>query len=89
MITKVRLSMFEGDFALNADISPERFEQLALKTRKVELTGQVRLALASAAEAEKSAVLATTDEESLAFADQSRAATATAEEKRAALGKLL
>lgn len=31
-VTKVRLATFDGDQALNADISPERFEELALKT---------------------------------------------------------
>jgi hypothetical protein len=60
-----------------------------LELRKVELAGQIRVALASAAEAEKSAVLAVTDKESAAFAGQARAATATAEDKRLALGELL
>jgi len=64
-------------------------EQLALKARKVELAGQIRLELATAVEAEKSAVLAITDEESMAFADRARAAAASAETKRAALGALL
>jgi len=64
-------------------------EQLALRTKKIELTGQIGLALASAAEAEKSAVLAITDEQSVAFAQQARAATSTAEQARAALDQLL
>ena len=64
-------------------------EQVALKTRKSELAGQIRVALASAAEAEKSAVLAITDEESVAFANQARAATGAAEEKRVGLSGLL
>jgi len=64
-------------------------EQLALKARKIELAGQIRHALASATEAEKSAVLAATEPGSRAFADQARTATARAESKRVALGKLL
>jgi hypothetical protein len=64
-------------------------EQLALRTKKIELTGQIGYALASAAEAEKSAVLATTDEQSAAFAQQARTATAAAERGRAALDQLL
>jgi hypothetical protein len=64
-------------------------EQLALKAKKAELAGQIRLALASAAEAEKSAVLAITEQQARAFADRSRAATVTAENKRVALAGLL
>jgi hypothetical protein len=63
--------------------------RLALKDRKVELVDQMRLALASASEAEKSAVLATTDQDSQTFADQARAATASLEQERAQLGELL
>jgi Four helix bundle sensory module for signal transduction len=64
-------------------------EKLALRMKKIELTGQLGLALASATEAEKSAVLATTDEQSEAFAQQARSATSTAEQARAALHQLL
>src|ERR1039458_10186953 len=56
--------------------------RLALKDRKIELVDQMRLALAAASEAEKSAVLATTDEDSQTFADQARAATAFLEQER-------
>jgi hypothetical protein len=64
-------------------------EELAAKARRQELAGQIRVALASAAEAEKSAVLAITDGDSQRFADEARAATAQAEEKRAELAALL
>ena len=57
-------------------------EQLALKTRAGVLATRMQADLAAAAEAEKSAVLATTDEASQAFADQARAATAGVERER-------
>ncbi len=64
-------------------------EQHVRDARKVELTEQIRLALASAAEAERSAVLATTDVESMTFANQARAATSSVEQARVALDELL
>ncbi len=64
-------------------------EQLAFKARRVDLVGRMQLALASASEAEKSAVLAITDEESQRFADQARAATAQLEQERRELEELL
>jgi hypothetical protein len=64
-------------------------QALALKASRVDLVGQMQVALASAAEAEKSAVLAVTDEASTAFADQARAATAELERGRVELGRLL
>jgi hypothetical protein len=63
--------------------------QLAFKARRVELVEQMRVALASASEAEKSAVMATTDADSKAYADQARAAAATVEQGRQELGRLL
>jgi hypothetical protein len=63
--------------------------RLALKVRRVELVGGMQTALASAAEAEKSAVLAITDEDSQAFADQARAATAEVERQRQELYEFL
>jgi hypothetical protein len=69
------------------EASPTR--QLALKASRVDLVGQMQLALASASEAEKSAVLAITDQDSQKFADQARAATAEVEQERQGLGTLL
>jgi hypothetical protein len=63
--------------------------QLAFKAKRVELVGRMRLALASASEAEKSAVMATTDRDSQTFADQARAATAAVARGREELGELL
>jgi hypothetical protein len=64
-------------------------EELARKASRVDLVGQLQVALAAAAEAEKSAVLATSDEESQTFADQARAATREAERERRELDQLL
>ncbi|HEY2387597.1 MAG TPA: hypothetical protein VGK30_11595 [Candidatus Binatia bacterium] len=64
-------------------------EQRALQARRVELIDRIRVNLVSAAEAEKSAVLAITDEESRKFADQARALSATAEEGRRELAGML
>jgi len=64
-------------------------EQLAFKARQVDLVGQMQLALASASEAEKSAVLAVTDSESQSFADEARAAAAKVVEQHRELEKLL
>ena len=63
--------------------------QLALRTQRLELVGRMQLALASASEAEKSAVLAVTDKDSQEFADQARTATAEVERERGELGELL
>jgi hypothetical protein len=64
-------------------------EQLALKAKRVDLVAQMRLALTTASEAEKSAVLAVTDQDSQTFADQARAATAEVERVSKELGELL
>jgi hypothetical protein len=64
-------------------------QALALKASRVDLVGQMQIALTSAAEAEKSAVLAATDEESQAAADRSRAATVAVEQRRLELARLL
>jgi hypothetical protein len=64
-------------------------QQLAARVSRSELVGRMQVALASAAEAEKSAVLAVTDQDSQTFADQARAATAEVERERHELAKLL
>jgi hypothetical protein len=63
--------------------------QLAFKAGRVDLVGRMQSDLASASEAEKSAVLATTDEDSRALADQSRTASAKVDQERRELGELL
>jgi hypothetical protein len=63
--------------------------QLAFKARRVDLVGRMQLDLASASEAEKSAVLAITDQDSQAFADQARASSGKVEQQRRELGELL
>jgi hypothetical protein len=67
--------------------SPNR--QIDLKARKVDLVERMRYSLAAASEAEKSAVLAVTDQDSQAFADQTRAATTEVERLRTTLGEIL
>jgi hypothetical protein len=64
-------------------------EQLARKASRVDLVSRMQVALASSSEAERSAVLATTDEDSRAFADQARAAIGQVEAARAELAPLL
>ena len=64
-------------------------EKLASKASRVDLVGRMQLDLVSAAEAEKSSVLAITDEDSLRYADQARAATAEVDREREELGRLL
>jgi hypothetical protein len=64
-------------------------QQLASKATRIDLVERMQLDLASASEAEKSAVLATTDADSLTFANQARAATAEVVQERQELGTLL
>jgi len=64
-------------------------EQLTFKAKRVDLVALMRLTLVSASEAEKSSVLAVTDQDSQTFADQARAATAEVEQERKELGALL
>lgn len=64
-------------------------EQLVRQAEKLETTDAISMALESAAEAEKSAVLATTDDDAQAFAEQARAASRTVEARRIALERLL
>ena len=63
--------------------------RLAARAQRAELVGRMQLGLASASEAEKSAVLAITDPESQKFADQARASTAEVERERRELAELL
>jgi hypothetical protein len=64
-------------------------EQLAFRAKRMDLVAQMRLKMASSSEAEKSAVLAVTDQDSQIFADQSRGITAQVEGERQELEKLL
>jgi hypothetical protein len=64
-------------------------KQLAFKATRVDLVGRMQGALARSSEAEKSAVLAITDEGSQTYADQTRAATAEVEQARQELLRLL
>ena len=63
--------------------------QVVFRAQRMELVDRMQLDLASAAEAEKSAVLAITDPDSQAVADQARVATAKVEQERRELGELL
>ncbi len=62
---------------------------LGRKAQKLAEVSAMRSALASASEAEKSAVMAVTDEESASFADQARAAEAEVERRRGEIANLL
>src|ERR1017187_9299008 len=64
-------------------------DQLAFKAKRVDMVERMRLALASASEAEKSAVMAITDQDSQKYADQARAAAAEVERGSKELGELL
>jgi hypothetical protein len=64
-------------------------EQLAFRAKRVDLVAGMRLNLASASEAEKSAVLAITDQDSKTFANQARLATLEVELDQKELEKQL
>lgn len=64
-------------------------QALALKASRADLVGRMQLDLASASEAEKSAVLAITDQDSQTDADQARAATARVRQEQQDLAALL
>lgn len=67
--------------------SPAR--QLADKARRTNLVERMRYSLAASSEAEKSAVLAVTDQDSKTYADQARADTAEVEHLRTTLAEIL
>jgi hypothetical protein len=64
-------------------------EQLAFKAKRLDMVAQMRLAMASASDAEKNSVLAATDQDSQTFAGQAHAAAAEVERERKELGELL
>jgi hypothetical protein len=68
---------------------PSPAQELADKASRVDLVGRMQLDLASASEAEKSAVLAITDQASQAFADQAREASARAAQEERELSNRL
>jgi Four helix bundle sensory module for signal transduction len=64
-------------------------QALAFKASRADLVGRMQLDLASASEAEKSAVLAITDQDSQTYADQARAATLRVVQEQHGLRALL
>ncbi len=64
-------------------------QALASKASRVDLVGRMQLDLASASEAEKSAVLAITDQDSQTYADQARAASSQVAQEQHDLRALL
>jgi hypothetical protein len=64
-------------------------ERFALREKRLDLVDRIRLGLASASEAEKSAVLAPSDQASQAYADQARAVTAEVNKERTELADFL
>jgi hypothetical protein len=72
---------------LHGDSNPAA--EVVFKAQRVDRVSRMQLDLASASEAEKSAVLAVTDEESKTFADQARASSARVVEESRELKELL
>ena len=81
------LALALAAFYFRQDQTPA--EQRALRARRIDVVGRMRSALAASSDAEKSAVLAPTDQDSQSYADQARAATAEVERGRRELGELL
>jgi hypothetical protein len=75
--------------ALRSRTEDVRAEQLSSRMHRIDLTERMRLALVTASDAERSAVLAVTDEESQTFADQARSAMAMVERLRNELSPLV
>lgn len=79
-----------GSLLTWAALGPKAREALfAEQMRSLQLVADLRLALSDSAEAEKSAVLADTDDASAGFAEQSRAGTRAAEDSRRKLAEIL
>ena len=76
-------------FAWYAHQSGSAAQQLASKASRVDLVERMQRDLAAGSEAEKSAVLAPSDADSVAFANQARAATAEVVLEQSELGALL
>ncbi len=74
---------------LSHRVEQRRAAQIALRSHRLELVDRMRVDLAAESEAEKSAVLAITDEDSQRFADQARASRAELDRGRAELDRLL
>jgi hypothetical protein len=74
---------------LHGGVDSKGPEGLAFRQRRIDLVDRIRLTLASASDAEKSAVLAASDQASQAYADQARAATAQVDKERTELAELL
>jgi len=72
-----------------AGLDQKGSERLAVREKRLDLVDRIRLGLASASEAEKSAVLAASDQASQAYADQARAVTAEVDKERTELAELL
>jgi hypothetical protein len=72
-----------------AGVDQKGSERFALREKRLDLVDRIRLGLASASEAEKSAVLAASDQASQANADQARTATTEVEKERVELADLL
>jgi hypothetical protein len=83
----VTLALFLFVWHFRATSTPT--QQLVFKAKRMAVVGQMQKDLASAAEAEKSAVMAITDGDSRTYADQARAASARVELRRAELDTLL
>ena len=64
-------------------------QRLAMRASRANLVDRIEFALASAAEAERSAVLAASDEDSRRFSDQARASAMEVEHRRRELGEAL
>jgi len=75
--------------ALHSHRDEDTATRAAFRAKRLELVGRIHAALSLSSEAEKSAVMATTDQESRTFAEQARSASAIVGERRDELGKLL